>query len=71
MLVADDGIEGRNTIMETKIVNIINEMAEYLDAAQLRQLQEVLLSHLADNAIDVFDNLKIGQMNITPKLTTT
>ena len=55
MLVADDGIEGRNIIMETKIVNIINEMAEYLDAAQLRQLQEVLLSHLADNAIEKKD----------------
>ena len=55
MLVADDGIEGSNTIMETKIVNIINEMAEYLDAAQLRQLQEVLLSHLADNAIEKKD----------------
>lgn len=55
MLVVDDGIEGRNIIMETKIVNIINEMAEYLDAAQLRQLQEVLLSHLADNAIEKKD----------------
>ena len=55
MLVVDDGIGGRNIIMETKIVNIINEMAEYLDAAQLRQLQEVLLSHLADNAIEKKD----------------
>lgn len=30
--------------METKIVNIINEMAEYMDAAQLRALQECLIS---------------------------
>lgn len=36
--------------METKIVNIINEMAEYLDAAQLRMLQETLLNNLSENA---------------------
>ena len=36
--------------METKIVNIINEMAEYLDVAQLRALQECLLNNLAENA---------------------
>lgn len=48
-------LKRRNTIMETRIVNIINEMAEYLDAAQLRQLQEVLLSHLAYNAIEKKD----------------
>ncbi len=36
--------------METKIVNIINEMAEYLDATQLRALQECLLHNLAENA---------------------
>lgn len=35
--------------METKIVNIVNEMAEYLDAAQLRMLQEVLLNNLSEN----------------------
>ena len=38
--------------METKIVNIINEMAEYLDVSQLRLLQEVLLRTLSENAID-------------------
>ena len=36
--------------MEAKIVNIINEMAEYLDASQLRALQDCLLSNLAENA---------------------
>lgn len=36
--------------MEAKIVNIINEMAEYLDASQLRVLQDCLLSNLAENA---------------------
>lgn len=29
--------------MEGKIVNIINEMAEYLNVAQMKKLQEVLL----------------------------
>lgn len=43
-------VEGSITNMETKIVNIVNEMAEYLDASQLRLLQEVLLSNLCDNA---------------------
>ena len=38
--------------METKIVNIINEMAEYLDVSQLRLLQEVLLRTLSENSID-------------------
>ena len=36
--------------METKIVNIINEMAEYLDASQLRMLQLSLLNNLSENA---------------------
>lgn len=36
--------------MKTKIVNIINEMTEYLDAGQLRMLQEVLLTNLSENA---------------------
>ena len=29
--------------MEDKIVKIINEMAEYLNVAQMKKLQEVLL----------------------------
>lgn len=36
--------------MEEKMVNIMNEMAEYLNISQLKKLQEVLLNHLADNA---------------------
>lgn len=35
--------------METKIVSIVNEMADYLDASQLRILQEVLLANLSGN----------------------
>lgn len=36
--------------MEEKLVNIMNEMAEYLSISQLKKLQEVLLKHLSDNA---------------------
>lgn len=36
--------------MEEKLVNIMNEMAEYLNISQLKKLQEVLLKHLSDNA---------------------
>lgn len=36
--------------MEEKLVNIMNEMAEYLNIFQLKKLQEVLLKHLSDNA---------------------
>ena len=41
--------------MEERIVNVINEMAEYLDIAQLKKLQEVLLEQFADNAADKHD----------------
>ena len=32
--------------MEEKIVNIINEMADYLNIAQIKKLQEVLVNNL-------------------------
>ena len=35
--------------MEEKLVNILNEMAEYLSVAQMKKLQEVLLKQLAEN----------------------
>ena len=35
--------------MEDKIVNVINEMADVLNIAQLRKLQEVMLKHLSEN----------------------
>lgn len=38
--------------MEEKFVEIINEMAEVLNTAQLKKLQEVLLKHLSDNSIE-------------------
>lgn len=36
--------------MEEKLVTILNEMAEYLNIAQMKKLQEVLLKNLAENA---------------------
>lgn len=35
--------------MEEKIVNVVNEMAEYLDISQMKKLQEVLLRAFCDN----------------------
>ena len=34
--------------MEEKLVNILNEMAEYLSVSQMKNLQEVLLKNLSD-----------------------
>jgi integrase/recombinase XerD len=38
--------------MEEKIVNVLNEMAEYLSIAQLKKLQEVILKTFAENEAD-------------------
>ena len=35
--------------MEDKIVKIINEMAEYLNVAQMKKLQEVLLQTFSES----------------------
>lgn len=37
--------------MEEKIVTVVNEMAEYLNVAQLKKLQEVLLKQFSDNVL--------------------
>lgn len=37
-----------DTSMEEKLVKIINEMADYLNIAQMKKLQEVLLKNLSD-----------------------
>ena len=37
--------------MEEKIVTVINEMAEYLNVAQMKKLQEVLLRNFSENEI--------------------
>lgn len=36
--------------MEEKLVNILNEMAEYLSVPQMKKLQEVLLDNLSDTS---------------------
>ncbi len=37
--------------MEERLVNILNEMAEFLNVAQMKKLQEVLLKNLAPNQV--------------------
>jgi integrase/recombinase XerD len=39
----------RRTSMEEKIVNVVNEMAEYLNISQMKKLQEVLLEEFSEN----------------------
>ena len=36
--------------MEEKLVTILNEMADYLSISQMKRLQEVLLTHLCEDA---------------------
>ena len=40
------------THTEEKLVNILNEMSEYLNVPQMKKLQEVLLKNLAENAAE-------------------
>jgi integrase/recombinase XerD len=37
--------------MEEKVVNILNEMAEYLNVSQMKKLQEVLLKNFSENEV--------------------
>lgn len=39
--------------MERKIVNVINEMADYLNISQMKKLQEVLLKTFSENKINI------------------
>lgn len=41
-----------DTSMEEKLVKIINEMADYLNIAQMKKLQEVLLKNLSDARVE-------------------
>ena len=38
--------------MEERIVSVINEMSDVLNIGQLKKLQEVMLKHFLDNAVD-------------------
>ena len=55
--------------MDEKLVNIINEMAEYLNIAQMKKLQEVLLRHLINREVEKSNvsNLEYLQMFIDAK----
>lgn len=55
--------------MDEKLVNIINEMAEYLNIAQIKKLQEVLLRHLINSEVEKSNvsNLEYLQMFIDAK----
>jgi integrase/recombinase XerD len=57
------------TNMDKKLVNILNEMSEYLSVAQMKKLQEVLLSNLAENEVEKTDipNTQYLQMFIAAK----
>jgi len=50
--------------MEEKLVNILNEMAEYLSIAQMKKLQEVLLKNLAENETRKTDITNIEYMKM-------
>jgi integrase/recombinase XerD len=55
--------------MDEKLVNILNEMSEYLSIAQMKKLQEVLISNLAENEAEKTDipNKQFLQMFIDAK----
>lgn len=44
-----------DTIMEEKIVRVLNEMSEYLSIAQMKKLQEVILKTFAENELPKMD----------------
>lgn len=48
MMEQDVGKYERKTNMDEKLVSILNEMADYLNIAQMKKLQEVLLKNLSD-----------------------
>lgn len=48
MMEQDVGKYERETNMDEKLVSILNEMADYLNIAQMKKLQEVLLKNLFD-----------------------
>lgn len=45
----DVGIYEGDTIMQEKIVKVLNEMAEYLSISQMKKLQEVIIRNFAEN----------------------
>lgn len=52
--------------MEDKIVKIINEMAEYLNVAQMKKLQEVLLQTFSESRAAERADLQRGISKAVP-----
>lgn len=52
--------------MEDKIVKIINEMAEYLNVAQMKKLQEVLLQTFSESEAQKEADLQRGISEAVP-----
>ena len=70
MLGKEDGTQEKGvTIMEEKLVLILNEMAEYLNIAQMKKLQEVLLKNLSENTVAKVEisNVEYLQMFLAAK----
>ena len=55
--------------MEEKIVNVLNEMADYLSIAQLKKLQEIMLKAFAENEAskERYDNVEFLNMFLSAK----
>ena len=39
--------------MEKKIYSVLNEMSDYLNAAQLKKLQQVMVTYFAENNLEM------------------
>ncbi len=48
----DAGKQERNTGMEDKVVQILNEMAEYLSVSQIKKLQEVMIRVFSEKSLE-------------------
>lgn len=48
----DAGKHERNTGMENKVVQILNEMAEYLSVSQMKKLQEVMIRVFSEKSLE-------------------
>jgi len=54
----------RNTIMEEKIVTILNEMTDYLNINQMKKLQETLFSVFSDRKTETVETSNEEYMNM-------
>ena len=52
--------------MGRKIYDIINDMAEVLNASQMQKLQEVLVKRLSENTVSVYQPVRSQRCNFCP-----